>query len=32
MSERDKAISIIDSIPDSQVCYVLNIQNKKVIL
>ena len=30
MSERDKAISIIDSIPDSQVCYVLNIlQNFK---
>ena len=30
MSEREKAISIIDSIPDSQVCYVLSIlQNFK---
>ena len=30
MSEREKAIRIIDSIPDSQVCYVLNmLQNFK---
>ncbi len=33
MSEREKAISIIDSIPDSQVCYVLNmLQNFKAAL
>ena len=33
MSERDKAISIIDSIPDSQVHYVLNmLQNFKAAL
>ena len=33
MSERDKAISIIDSIPDSQICYVLNmLQNFKAAL
>ncbi|MBQ8526759.1 MAG: hypothetical protein IJ460_08610 [Clostridia bacterium] len=33
MSDREKAISIIDSIPDSQVCYVLNmLQNFKAAL
>ena len=33
MSDREKAINIIDSIPDSQVCYVLNmLQNFKAAL